>query len=197
MAYKTYTTDAVVVGSEDRLTADKTIVLLTRDAGLVYARALGVRKERSKLRYGLQDFSCVRVSLVRGKQGWRVIGAERAHNIYFSVHERAARAALLRIVKLLRRLVRGEEAHPYLYDVVADGLSELAACACSDDYFLTERLLIIRVLAALGYVAPRPRYAEALAAPTLRAARHVLKVDPHATPAIEQAIEYALSASQL
>lgn len=196
MAYKTYTTDALVVGSEDRLTFDRTIVLFTREAGLVYARAMGVRKERSKLRYGLQNFSTVRVSLVRGKQGWRVIGAERMHNLYFAADDREARAALLRTVKLVRRLVRGEEAHPALYDVLVDGVDTLARCA-PEAVVRTERLLTVRLLAALGYVAPRPAYAAALEAPTLAEAMATESTSFDEDRALRTAIDYALSASQL
>ncbi len=196
MAYKTYTTDALVVGSEARYTADRTIALFTREAGLVFARAMGVRKERSKLRYGLQDFSMVRVSLVRGKQGWRVIGAERMQNLYFAASNLEVRAALLRTLKIVRRLVRGEEAHPALYDVLIDGLCTLASGMVAD-VSRAEQLLAARVLAALGYVAPRPAYVAALRAASLSEALRGEEVDAEEGRALRSAIDRALSVSQL
>lgn len=196
MSYQTYTTDALVVGSEDRLTADRVVVLFTRDAGLLYARAAGVRKEQSKLRYGLQDFSRIRVSLVRGKQGWRIIGAEGMHNLYFSAEDRAVRAALLRMVKIVRRLVRGEEAHPFLFDTLLEGLSVLVSTD-PEQLVRAERLLTIRLLAVLGYVAPHPAYSLLLDAHTLTDALAGVGEQDGEEQAVRRAIDAALAVSQL
>lgn len=195
MAYQTYTTDALVVGSRDRLTADRVITLFTRDAGLVHARAISVRKEQSKLRYGLQDFSFARVSLVRGKAGWRVIGAERACNLYFQADERNARAAILRVVRILRRLVQGEETNVPFYDILAEGLAVLASCE-GGDVLRAERILTLRLLHALGYVAPRVGYRESLSAPSLASALSVRNEEASAET-MQKAIDDALVVSHL
>ena len=196
MSYQTYTTDALVIGGRDHLTADRFVALFTREAGLVYARAVSVRREQSKLRYCLQDFSLVRASLVRGKTGWRVIGAERASNLYFTAPGRVARGALLRVLKLVRRLVRGEEMHRALYDIVIDGLAVLAVCG-ADEVARGERGLVLRILSALGYVAPKNTYEHALAAPSLRVAlsSHTDILSEERT--IQKAIDEALAVSQL
>lgn len=195
MAYQTYTTDALVIGSEDRLTADRVISLFTREAGLVRARAVSVRRERSKLRYGLQDFSLVRTSLVRGKQGWRVTGAECAVNLYFSTDDRHVRGAQLRILRLVRRLVRGEETHAALYDVLIDGLAALSARA-QEEIVHAERVLTLRLLSMLGYVAPKDIYQQILKAPSLKEALFV-ELGEAEEKAIEKVIEEALTASHL
>ena len=70
MSYQTYITDAVVVGSYASNTADKSYLLFTKRAGMLYATARSVREERSKQRYALQDFSHITVTLVKGKGGW-------------------------------------------------------------------------------------------------------------------------------
>jgi recombinational DNA repair protein (RecF pathway) len=196
VAYQTYTTDALVVGSEDRLTADRLIVLFTREAGLVHARAISVRREKSKLRYGLQDFSLVRVSLVRGKQGWRIIGAERADNLYFSAGDRHVRGALLRVLKLVRRLVRGEETHVALYDILTDGLHALSVCA-ETELVRGERVLMLRILSTLGYIAPEDAYTHALAAASLREALSSQADSISEERAVRVAIDEALLVSQL
>lgn len=195
MAYQTYTTDAVVVGSEDRLTADRTYVLFTRDVGLIYARAVSVRREQSKLRYCLQDFSRTRVSLVRGKQGWRIVGAEDGINFYFDAHDRHARGALLHVFKLLRRLVRGEEAHRALYDTFVRDVSALCA-ARSADADRAAQMALLRMLALLGYVAPNAAYAHTLEAETLGDALHAAQGAAERTHT-RAAIDRALSVSHL
>lgn len=192
MAYRTYTTDALVIGNREYLSSDKTFFLFTRDLGLVYGRAVSVRKEASKLRYGLQDFSFVRCSLVRGKNGWRIVGAERSANVYYAAEERAARGALLRTVRLVRRFVRGEEAHPELYDTLADGLASLSVSTEGESERL-ERILALRLLAILGYIAPRPAYRDLLAAETLGAAGTF----PSEERVVSRAIEEALAVSHL
>ncbi len=194
MAYQTYTTDALVIGSFDQLTADRNIMLLTRDAGLVFGRAISVRKEQSKLRYGLQDFSLSRVSLVRGKHGWRVIGAEECTNLYFMSDDRVVRGALLRIIKLVRRFVRGEEAHAIFYDALIDGLTTLASVP-KEKVLLLERILMLRLLAILGYVAPHDSYAHFLEQPSLREFESATLEKEGAI--IHRAIDRALAASQL
>lgn len=195
MAYQTYTTDALVVGSENRLTADRICVLLTREVGLLYARAAGLRRERSKLRFCLQDFSLVRVSLVRGARGWRLTGAEEAHNLYFSIRDRAAHAALVRTLRLLRRLVRGEEHSPALYDALRDGLFALALCVGAEAE-RGERVLALRLVSALGYVSPERTLGPLLSARTLSDALAVPEEHREAQ-VVRSVIARALAASQL
>ena len=72
MAYATYTTQALVCGTFDRNTADRSYRLFTREFGMVWADARSVRLEKSKQRSALTDFSVVRISLVRGKAGWKI-----------------------------------------------------------------------------------------------------------------------------
>jgi recombinational DNA repair protein (RecF pathway) len=194
MAYHTYTTDALVLESSEGIAADRTVVLFTREVGLVHGRAVSVRRENSKLRYGLQDFSRLTVSLVQGRHGWRIIGAERCTNLYFRAAGRPHRAALLRSVRLLRRLVRGESADTALYDqLVADlvhltGVEESAVPSA-------ERVLSLRLLASLGYVAPHTAYAPVLAARSPQEACDLLTTA--ASDASVRAIDRALSVSHL
>lgn len=49
---------------------------------MLYASAKSVREERSKQRYALQEFSHARVTLVRGRSGWKVTGAEAIADLY-------------------------------------------------------------------------------------------------------------------
>ncbi|MDZ4284360.1 MAG: recombination protein O N-terminal domain-containing protein [Patescibacteria group bacterium] len=196
MAYQTYTTDALVIGSKNRLTADRMVALFTREAGLVYARAVSVRREQSKLRYGLQDFSLSRVSLVRGKQGWRITGAECEGNLYFAANNRRSRGALLRTLKLVHRLVRGEETHVALYDLLLDGLMELTL-GQESEIVRGERILSLRILSALGYVSPKETYRQVLMAPSLRAALSCQTDSISEEKEVKFAIDTALLSSQL
>ncbi len=192
MAYETYTTEAIVCGAIGTREHDATLRLLTRDAGMVYARAGGVRADKSKLRYGLQEFSHVRVTLVRGRSDWRVTGAVALRNFYFEAENRGARATVLSAMRAVRRLIHGSEAHPELFEVIADGLAKLSRAADVRG----EQLFLLRLLHYLGYVPPAPAYASLLHAPSLDdACAHYDTLD--ASREIQSAIDHALTVSHL
>lgn len=190
MAYLTYTTEALVCGSQDRNTSDRSYLLFTRDGGMVLATARSVREERSKQRQALQDFSLVRVSLVRGKSGWRVGSVENEYNAFQSARSRAARSAALRIVKLLRQYVHGEEPHPALYADVRAALDALPMLQDEDVPHLAATCML-RMLHKLGYIATHDSYEDLLESDTWTMA-------PAPLPkAAERAVEVAQKSSHL
>ena len=54
----------------------------------------------------------------KGKQGWRIGSVEAIKNDFSAATTREARASIIRLYKLLRRFIRGEEASVELYDFV-------------------------------------------------------------------------------
>ena len=70
-----YHTEAFVLGSNQNGEDSKIITLYTKELGLVRAKAQGIRKLASKLRFTLQNFSYAKVDLVRGKEIWRITTA--------------------------------------------------------------------------------------------------------------------------
>src|SRR3989344_1695592 len=101
--YQKYYTEALVLGSRERGENDRVFALYTKDFGLVHARASAVRKETSRMRYALQNYSQAHAALVRGKRGWRVGGA-------IAVRSAKGEGAMTfaRIARLVLRLVAGE-----------------------------------------------------------------------------------------
>lgn len=151
MAYTTYITEAIVCGTKSRNTADSSYLLFTREAGMLYADARSVREERSRQRFALQDFSRIRVTLIRGKSGWRIGSVEPLENFYRVAVSKEARGSVVELVRFLRRFVHGEEAHESLYDYFVVALSEVGkklevrACVVS--------AIQLYLLESLGYVA--------------------------------------------
>jgi DNA repair protein RecO len=150
MAYQTYTTEAFVCGVFNRNTADRSCLLLTREAGMLFADVKSAREERSRQRYGLQEFSLVRLSLVRGKAGWRVGSTEALGNYYHQAVDQAARGSVVRLFRLVRRFYQGEEPHPELFDFLRQSLARLSGVvsARSHDELVAEVMLLVE----LGYV---------------------------------------------
>jgi DNA repair protein RecO len=137
---------------------DRMLYLFTREFGLLHAFARSARTERSKLRPLLQDFTVGTVSLVRGKEYWRVTGMARSASFYHAVRRNdAALGVLARFATLTRRLVPGEECNPELYDLVLRALSALTAPNRSAaEYDALEILATARLLALLGHLPKEP-----------------------------------------
>lgn len=164
MAYQTYTTEAIVVGSFASKTADKTFLLFTRDAGMVYASARSVREERSRQRYALQDFSLISVSLIKGKTGWRIGSVEVLRNYFLESTARVVRASVYKQIRLVRRYVQGEEVNAPFYEEVKAQLDTLASPTLFNRPAV-EQAVHTRLLYALGYISLTPELSEFIDVP--------------------------------
>lgn len=138
MAIEKYTTPAIVIESFDQGEHDRVYKLFTRDFGLVMAHAKSIRKLESKLRAHVMPRSIALVTLVQGREIWRLVGAEEKKPGGEMVYD---------VAQLIKRFIRGEGTHKALYDRLMD-------------FFLVEkefdrqksRLLIYYVLLVeLGY----------------------------------------------
>lgn len=167
--YKKYRTEVLVLGSREYGEADRVFALYTRDFGLARARASAVRDERSRMRYALQNYSRAHASLVRGKRGWRVAGAEAAG----AVGARGA-PAFARVSRLLLRLVAGEEPNAYLFNALAEAHGALATAG--REAAMIEVVCVARMLYALGYLS-NEALKSALFAHTSYAAAHLVEAE--------------------
>ncbi len=138
MSYAVYSTRGFILGSAPSGEASKTYSIYTEDFGLLKARAQGVRLIQSKLRYNLEDYSFCALSLVRGKEFWRITGSQ-------SLDEGPKPDLLVRarVLNLVRRLVHGEERNQELFDALAKLAAEGAE---------SEVKTLSLVLSALGYL---------------------------------------------
>ncbi len=191
MAYQTYITEALICGSRASNTSDRSYLLFTREAGMLYATAKSVREERSKQRFALQEFSYVRATLIHGKAGWRFAGVEPIACLYALTDTREARTYIRNIVRLLRRTMHGETPHPRMFDDVLRALTDLQG----DAFEARELVLSLRILDVLGYIAPDPGYAALLAHNDVGSSAHVLT--PEVAEIVKKAIDHALTESQL
>src|SRR3989338_5138616 len=146
--YQKYQTEALVLGSVERGEADKVFALYTRDFGLVRARASAVRAECSRMRYAIQNYSCIHAALVRGRRGWRVGGAIARTGPYGGIKSISVFA---RIARLVLRLVAGDEKNEYLYTALAAAHGALMDKKCEAQGAI-ELVCVARVLYALGYL---------------------------------------------
>lgn len=119
MSHNIYNTEGIILGSFAVGEADKFFRIFTRELGLIEATAQGVRKVESKNRYGLQDFSFSNISLVRGREVWRITNVSTVKNLFFDLEEKKdARDSLIKIILFVQKLVHGEEKNEKLFDLI-------------------------------------------------------------------------------
>lgn len=143
MSYHIYTTPGIVLRQWPLREADRVYTVLTRDLGLIRASAGGVRKEESKLRGALEPFSLSLVSLVKGKEYWRITSA---------VFEKNISTDFAQPLSLLEKLVRGEEKHPELFDAVREIVGVTMINHSEEEKELLEIKLVSEMLYHLGYM---------------------------------------------
>lgn len=138
MAIEKYVTRGIVLESYDQGEHDRAFKIFTREFGLLIAQAKSIRKLESKLRAHMLPRTCTRVTLVQGREVWRLTGAEEEMVESPYIHE---------VVVLLKRFIRGEGAHKSLYDRLMLFLNHKRVY----DESLTRLLLYYLVLVDLGY----------------------------------------------
>ena len=158
MSHHIYHTKGIVIESFDVKEANKSYWIFTRDLGMVVAAAQGVRLSASKLRFSLQPLSMVDISLVRGRAYWRVVNAKEISNVYWRINSSPYSVAMIsRVLRLLRRLVTGEEKNEALFDRLYEGLMYLSSdLPDSQEVMNLEFILLFQILYNLGYFAPPP-----------------------------------------
>jgi len=122
---------------------------------MLWATARSVREEKSKQRHALQDFSFVRVSLVKGKTGWRIGSVEALGNPFLQASSRQERAHVNFVVTQLRRYIHGEHTLPETYEDVQAVLTSPVLIARQQ---VCESIFLLRLLYVLGYVAKKETF---------------------------------------
>lgn len=107
MAIEKHTTKAFVLASYDNGENDRSYKLFTRDFGLIMAYARGIRKLESKLRGHILVGHLILVTIVQGKEVWRITGCEEINIESLFRNE---------VIKIIERFVRGGGVHKKLFD---------------------------------------------------------------------------------
>jgi recombinational DNA repair protein (RecF pathway) len=193
MSHHIYTTPAFVISSAHTGEANKLLHVFTRDLGMVVATVQGIRHEKSKLRPHVQDYSFTTLSLVRGKDMWRVTGAQATESSFVASvrHHEPSYRLYVQILALLKRLLPGEEKNEPLYEVFVDACTYLGGVTLEGEQLLHfEYTLVLRILSNLGYVSAHPSLSEVLEQPwTDDLLENMKKVAPRALAEINRAIK--------
>ncbi len=147
-----YHTEGIILGSRGYGETGKYYSIFTKDLGMIYACAQGVRKMSSKLRFILQDFAYLKIDLVQGKDFWRVTSASKT-NILENVSKNSSTLKVFfNIASLLKRLLAGVEPNPALFSDLINGLAVLEKIEKEADLRNVEAVMVLRILNNLGYI---------------------------------------------
>jgi DNA repair protein RecO len=152
-----YHTEAIILSSKNYGEAGKYYSLLTCDLGLINASAQGVRKISSKLRFVLQDFSYIKVDLVRGKDFWRITSASKTNKLENVSKNMISFEIFSNISRLLKRLLAGEYPNQDLFADLISGLHFLEKAKLRDEAENIEIIIVLRILNNLGYIGENGR----------------------------------------
>ena len=146
-----YHTEGIILGSGNFGETGKYYFIFTRDLGMIHASAQGVRKMSSKLRFVLQDFSYVKIDLVKGRDFWRVTNVLKTNKLEKLSNPEILKV-FLNIAKLLKRLLAGEDPNKSLFIDLLNGLSVLENSKTIEEMHNVEAVIVLRVLNNLGYI---------------------------------------------
>lgn len=146
-----YHTEGIILGSRNYGEAGKCYYLFTRDLGMIYASAQGIRKMHSKLRFILQDFAYIKVDLVQGKDFWRITSASKTNKLEKIIKQKENLAVFSNIASLLKRLLAGVEKNEALFMELVNGLSILENTE-KKNLSNIEAIIVLRILDNLGYI---------------------------------------------
>ena len=146
-----YHTEGIILGSKNYGETGKYYSIFTRDLGMIYASAQGVRKISSKLRFILQDFAYIKVDLVQGKDFWRVTSASKTNQLEKLTKTPGTFAVISNISNLLKRLLAGVEKNETLFTDLINGLVILEKSETKDLQNI-EAIIVLRILDNLGYI---------------------------------------------
>ncbi len=145
---QSYATSGVVLRSRPLGEESALLSILTAELGLIHARAQGVKKSGAKLAGALQTLSASDLTLVAGREGWRVRGAVPVES-WFSTLAPEARTRAARVAALLLRLVPADEKDGRYFALLTAFLTALQEMPLAAHEAL-ECLMVLRTLEALG-----------------------------------------------
>lgn len=143
----TYSTRAIIIGRHNFGEADRVIVLLTPDRGVIRGVARGVRKIKSRLAGHLELFSESELMLAEGRN-LDVITSARLQT-HLSIGDDYARMRLAYLLaEMVNRLGGDAEPHAGLFDLLHDAYAALAGGPADA---VLELWFKLRLLDRLGY----------------------------------------------
>lgn len=145
-------TEAIVLKTRNTKESDKLVYLFTKDYGFMIARAIGIRKLSSKLRYILDIGSILNINLVHGKSMFQLTSATTLFDTGLIFKNKEKRIVYANLLGVLYRLYRGEEENTELFEDVLDSFKFFRDMEIDYEKIKSfEIAFVINLLSQLGY----------------------------------------------
>ena len=108
-------TDAFVLAQYPSRESNKSVVLFTRDLGLITVHTQGIRKSTAKLSSHVIDYALIRADIVKGRGVWRMISAKVVTNTCMGTSLPTHARGFVRALSLVQRFVGSEMVQPELF----------------------------------------------------------------------------------
>lgn len=163
--HQIYHTDGIIIKSGNLGDSSKYYRIFTRDFGMIICRADGVRKITSKLRFVLQDFSRVKIDLIRSGHFWKITGVSKIEDESFILVPESL-YSLNKIFSLLRRFIPESETNKILFEEIWNGVPHFFILDSTRPVAFLELAFVLRILSHLGYISfeeyPKEIFADSL-----------------------------------
>lgn len=155
-----YRTEAIILSSRPSGEAGKYLTVLSKDYGVLKIEAAAVRKNDSKLRQSIQDYSVADISFVRGKTGNKLVNASFISNFFYDLNQPKLLKSLTKVFRLIEKMIVDEEKDVTVFDLLietADILKKNASILKTDleykDFLESLEIMVVyRILSGLGYI---------------------------------------------
>ncbi len=159
MSYHHYESECFILSSMPEKEANRAYILFSEKLGLIYAKAQGVSMPSSKLRGSLEPIAKARISLIKGKEVWRIVGAQESVSLWQQLKgSREELSIFTRLTTLLRRLVISEEYHGELFKILEECFEAISEKNTSEKLIAIELVAVSRILHHLGYFTLKDDY---------------------------------------
>jgi recombinational DNA repair protein (RecF pathway) len=156
VAYRIYTTDSFVIKNSPSKDMDASLLLFTEQFGLLYAAAKSARAGMSKLKASLQTTNFSSISMVKGREVWRVTNAKKYIALYDKRISPELRSLFVRLLGHVARFCPKEaleaEIFADLKSIAAFIFLEHTTLQLPEHIEACEQWLLLRLLYNLGYI---------------------------------------------
>lgn len=200
MAYRIYTTDSFVIKNSPSKDADVSLLLFTEQFGLLYAAAKSARAGMSKLKASLQTTNFSSISMVKGREVWRITNAKKHIALYDKRIPPELRICFVHLLEYIARFCPKEvpesEIFSDLKSMAAFIFLEFALLQSPEYIFACEQWFLLRLLYNLGYIQSTDTVYQILMQ-TISHEQLSHLVDESVSQEVKKVIEHAIAQSHL
>ncbi len=151
--YPKHKTEAIILKRYSLREDDIAFVLLSKEFGLIHARAVSLRKQESKLKYVLADNLIIDATLIQAKSGWKIVEAQEPDEVLAGSSLDLEKLKFAgSYFKFLLNFVPSNESDERLFQISKAYLLSVKSCQDSSQLKFINILAMHDILFILGYL---------------------------------------------